>query len=68
MDKCLASSQTLKQFIRPSSSLSYTSKTDCILKYSLSIESKGLNCNDGSFHVCGAAGDLSFATNEQSNE
>ncbi len=53
---------------KPSSLVSYTSKTDCILKYLLSIESKGSNCNDGSFQVCGATGNLSFATNEQSNE
>jgi hypothetical protein len=51
MAKCLASSQTLTQFIRPSFLLSFTSKTDCVLKYLLSIESKGLNCNDGSFQV-----------------
>jgi hypothetical protein len=31
----------------------------------LSIESKGLNCNYGSFQVCGATGNPSFATNVQ---
>ncbi len=33
MAQCHPSSQAFSQFIRPSSSLSYTSKTDCILKY-----------------------------------
>jgi hypothetical protein len=37
MAQCHPSSQAFSQFIRPSSSLSYTSKTDCILKYLLDI-------------------------------
>ena len=35
MAQCHPSSQAFSQFIRPSSRLSYTSKTDCILKYLL---------------------------------
>jgi hypothetical protein len=43
-----------------SSLLIYTSKSkaNCIKKKSTAIESKGLNCNNSSFQVLGAIGDL----------
>ncbi len=64
MAQCLTSSQTFLQFIRPSSLLSYTSNTDCILKYSLetnySNKKEWIESKDGSFQVRGAVGNLSF--------
>jgi hypothetical protein len=54
-------SDIVSQFIRPSSSLSYTPNTDCILKYLLEINQiKGIEYNAGSFKVLGAIGTLSF--------
>ena len=64
MAQCHLSSQAFSQFIRPSSLLSYTNKTDCILKYLLSIdwsnEKDKIESNDGSFQVLFAVGNLSF--------
>ena len=63
MAQCLARSQTFSQFIRPSSLLSYTSKskTDCVFKYYLeSNEQQRIECNASSFKVIGAIGTRSF--------
>jgi hypothetical protein len=58
-----SSRQTFSQFIRHMSLLSYTSKTktDCIQNFiEQQLKQNGLNCNDSSFQVLGAFGNLSF--------
>ena len=67
--ECLASrSQTFHSLSDPVLLVTQANNLIAFLKYLLSIKSKGLNCIDGTFQVCGATGDLSFATNERSNK